>query len=439
MSAKRIPWHRGGERCGLAGVLLLAAAWLAGAARAQEAAVPNKLPIAAPAETAPAGVVQAGCSTCGAGALGGLSAPAAPSGGGAGCGSCCGAGCVPGHDSRFCGGWCAETPAGRFLSGFYECLCCPDPCYDPHWLPVADSAFFVDAARPVSQMRLRWDTVWNFRNPDRAEFLWARQNTAPNQVGPPGSKGFGKGPRGIAGRTDYSELSLYSEGAAGKIGVFVETPYRDLDPDTSGVVQKLNPVVPSQHASGFADLTLGTKTLLLDCELLQMAFQFKTFLPVGAFTKGLGTGHVSLEPSLLFALRLTPEAYLQAQLSYWIPIAGDPLYQGDVFHFHMSLNKVLWQPCGGIQVVGTFELNEWTILGGAYTVSSFLVPNPTAGDLNNPLAPVSASASSSFLSLGPGVRLFICDKFDIGVGSAFTVTGTGWADETVRAEFRWRF
>jgi len=43
------------------------------------------------------------------------------------------------------------------------------------------------------------------------------------------------------------------------------------------------------------------------------------------------------------------------------------------------------------------------------------------------------------VSGGPGLRLFICEKFDIGVGSAIAFTGDRWAEELIRAEFRWRF
>jgi hypothetical protein len=42
-------------------------------------------------------------------------------------------------------------------------------------------------------------------------------------------------------------------------------------------------------------------------------------------------------------------------------------------------------------------------------------------------------------SAGPGIRFVVCDKIDLGVGSAFSLTGDHWAEELVRAEFRWRF
>jgi hypothetical protein len=348
------------------------------------------------------GVVQAGCSTCGGGLLG------PPSG-------CCSPnGCVPGqlHPCSCCD---ANTCFGRFLCGVYECICCPDPCYEPHWVAAADAAFFVDAPRPVTQMRLRWDSDFSIQRPDRAEFFIPRENVNNNG---------GKGPRGIARTIDIEELSLYTETATGAFGFFVEVPYREVDFDTSGISN------PIPEGSGFSDLNIGTKSLLLDCELLQIAFQFKTFIPTGDLTKGLGTGHVSLEPALLFALKLTPDMYLQAETAYWIPIGGDNLYQGNVFHAHLSLNRILCRILPDVLLIGTAEINEWSVINGNFTETDFL---NAAGQA------IAVRAVASMVSMGPGVRLVICDKIDFGVGSAFAVTGERWAQEQVRAEFRWRF
>ena len=267
-------------------------------------------------------------------------------------------------------------------------------------------------------MRLRWDSDFSIQRPDRAEFFIPRENVNNNG---------GKGPRGIARTIDIEELSLYTETATGAFGFFVEVPYREVDFDTSGISN------PIPEGSGFSDLNIGTKSLLLDCELLQIAFQFKTFIPTGDLTKGLGTGHVSLEPALLFALKLTPDMYLQAETAYWIPIGGDNLYQGNIFHCHFSFNHALWKPMHDVQLIGTVEMNEWTVLGGNFTNPDFLI---TAGGRTGP---VPVSASTSMFSIGPGLRLFVCDKIDVGVGSAFSLTGDHWAEELVRGEFRWRF
>ncbi len=431
MSAKPIPQRSGRFSWWRAGAVLLAA-WSVHSAAAQnapsaEAAPAEKLgsadssasaDVGKPA-TPDSGVTQAGCSSCGSGmpapgsmpAAGGMAAP-------------CGVGCYPG---RTCTPGCCDgtTCIGKLFCGLHDCICCPDPCYEPKWVPVADSAFFVDAARPKTQMRLRWDSGFDFKDADRAEYFWARESV--NQIEPQGPctrHGFGKGPGCIPRRLDHEDLSLYMEGAGEKASVFVETPYKEIGPETSAISPS-----PCCNKSGFGDLIIGTKSLLLDCELVQITFQFKTFIPTGDFTNGLGTGHVSLEPSILFNLKISPVSYLQGQFSYWIPIGGDDLYQGNIYHMHFSYNHVLWHLMSDVLVVGTAELNEWSVLGGNYTSSDILI----AG------RPVPVSATTEIVSAGPGIRLFICDKIDIGVGTAFALTGRHWEEELIRAEFRWRF
>jgi hypothetical protein len=187
-------------------------------------------------------------------------------------------------------------------------------------------------------------------------------------------------------------------------------------------------------------MNVGLKGVLLDCDLLLMTFQFKTFIPIGDFTKGLGNGHVSLEPSILWALKLTPVTYLQGQCAYWIPIGGDQAYQGNVFHWHVGVNQELWRPCPGLLFVSTLEAHNWWVINGRYTNPNDLVANPdAANDPNAPLAPVASPAHAFMFSVGPGLRMFVCDKIDFGVGTAFTLTGDHFEGQMVRAEFRWRF
>jgi hypothetical protein len=121
--------------------------------------------------------------------------------------------------------------------------------------------------------------------------------------------------------------------------------------------------------------------------------------------------------------------YSQAQFSYWIPIGGTAGVQGSIYHTHLSLNRTLWQPTPGIQLVGTAELMEWTILGGEYT--AFLTAGKTPVEVSD--------RHDTIVSMGPGLRLFICGKIDLGCACAFSLTGERWDEELVRAEFRWRF
>ena len=377
-----------------AAVVLLAG--LAGGAHAQ--ATPDTSPT-----KAADGLVQTGCASCSAGVLG--NAPPDGLGGCSSCGGCGSGGC---NGRRACDCSCdGENAAARLFYGFYHCVCCPDPCYEAHWNALADAAFFTEAARPVTQMRLRYEHVWDYPFPDKSEYLYPRAD------------GKGKGPKPRAGtfgggRVNYQTFMFYNEVAIDRFSASIELPYEQVSPDNYA------------GASGFGDMSIGTKSMLLDCELMQFTFGFKTIVPSGNFSKGLGTGHVSLEPSLMLSLKLAPETYLQSQLAYRFPLGGDGTYQGPVLHYHLSVNQLLWHCGHDIKLIGVAELNGYELLGGSYTSTDTGLP-------------LSAKGISDIVSIGPGIRLVICDKIDFGVGTAFNFTSNSMGDESLRLEFRWRF
>jgi hypothetical protein len=333
------------------------------------------------------------CPTCGNG-MGGI--------GGCGPGQC-----RAGAGARCCEAFPATGPLTRFVGLIYQCICCPDPCYQPHWEPIADAAFFTDAPRPVTQTRVRWDYSAHVIFPDRGEFLLPRAD------------GKGKGPKpnppalGI-GYLDYHELSIQAEAAAGPASVTIVTPYRSI-----------NPFPFANSAAGFGDVQITSKNILYDCELFIFSFQMRTYIPSGNFGKGLGVGHVSLEPGLISGIRLSPDTYAVAEVVEWIPLGGDQDYQGAHLRFNFSLNHVLWRPVHDVQLIGTLEMNGINWQDGAFT-------DPVDG----PLQKLSGETAVAF---GCGARLFFCDKFDFGVGGMFGATGKYWAREQMRFEVRYRF
>jgi hypothetical protein len=378
---------------------------------------------AAPAQSPPAGevvpayaqaiingadgaIIPAGCASCG----GNLPAPyiTGPVSGGCGacacaddsCGSCQ---CKPGKTNQcYCGGGCSDSFLGRLGGGFIECICCPDPCYEGSWNYTANAAFFQDTVRPQTYTRLRWDSGVDVRQPERAEFMWAR----------PGAIG-GRGPQNIESRLDYDTLSLYQEVSAGAISLFINAPYVGVDP------------VNNPGHSNFGDLDVGTKTLLIDCELLQLSFQFRTYIPVAISRNGLGTGHTSLEPSVLASIKLMQDTYLQTQLAYWIPIGGDQPFEGATWWYAASLNHQ-WFQRGPFALISTAEFNGWTFTDGAVANRAAAQPQFLRGE-------------DTYITLGGGLRLVICDKFDIGFGSSFAVTNNHFADQLYRTEFRLKY
>jgi hypothetical protein len=381
---------------------------------------PSTQPAAKDAAKAPPAegeVVPTGCSSCGSGLLAPPPPPLGPPGigpgiepaPGIGCPSCC----YPGRTGCDC--CCnSDTKLGRFLGGLYECICCQDPCYEPSFIPLANAAFFSDSPRPVTQTRYRGDFAWDLPLPDKAEWIWARENMRgprfPNQVAVPAGTLAPGEPRLLR----RFEGSLYMEGATSRFGMFTELTYDYVKAE----------IYPG--ASGFGDMNLGTKSLLIDCDLLLLTFQFRTYLLTGNFTAGLGVGHVSLEPSLLLALKLRPTTYLQGQIAYLAPIGGDSQYEGPVFHYHFSLNQLLCACGKDIQLIGTLEGNAYQIAGGAYT-------DPISGQ------PLSARDVGNIFSAGPGIRLSVCNKVDFGMGSTFALSRDRFAGQWLRMELRWRF
>lgn len=371
-------------------------------------------------------VKQAGCATCGGQGprLGGTCGS---------CGSLGGARCVPGRGK--CPPLDSDSFYARVFGNLYECLCCPDPCYQPSWIPAANASFFTDYARPRTVTRLRYDRGYNMQFPDRNEYFWAKQNLANNLMTVAGrpilrNVGSGKGPSfpptqvkgrpvpsplrrgGIFGETglNYDQLYLYQEAASTNGSLFIEQSYRSFYPD----------ITP--HQAGFGDLNFGTKALLVDCELMQLTFQFKTYTPTAQAKRGFGTGHFSLEPSLLLSVRLAEDTYFQGQIAEWIPLGGDQNYAGALIKYNFSVNHVLAYTAPDSPLIGTLEFTGLTFQNGLYT-------DPFRGPRN--------SRGGTYASFGPGLRHSLCDRVDYGGAIAWQVSDAGrFASPLLRLEVR---
>lgn len=291
----------------------------------------------------------------------------------------------------------------RLYGVLTESLCACDECYDPEWHLVESASFWVDSARPQNRTRFRWDYGPGMILPDRAEYFWAR-------VG-------GRGPAAQPGSLtvdslDYHELSMYAETAHGNFSAFVVTPYRSLYMNEAG------------HSAGFADLQIGTKSLLHDTPMLQVALQMTTTIPSANSRNGLGTGHVSLEPALLIGLALTERDFLQTQIAEWIPLGGDAAYQGALLRWGVAWNRIMWQRDRDNVATFNLDLVGWSFQDGAYT-------DPVLG-------PQSAN-DETYVYLGPGARWLLCGKFELGIGGIFALSDRHFAENVLRSEFTVRY
>jgi hypothetical protein len=300
-----------------------------------------------------------GCTGCGGGA-------------GCGCGDCGGPGCVPGRLD--CCEPCDKSgPLGRLCCGLHAALCCPDPCYEPCFIPAANAAFYLDSAKPVTQARFRYDAIIGGNAPTQGGYFWP-------SAAPPGNVPF-----------TAHDLMMENEFAVDRFSFFVSTPFRITD-GTGG--------------AGYSDMRIGTKSLLIDSELLLFSFQFSTILPTGIPATGGGNGNVGLEPSILTTLKITNGTYFQSQIAEWIGV----LSQESCFHYHFSLNHAMVLSRQDMQLIGTMEFG------------SYVFPN-----------------GPTFYNLGPGVRFQFCRKVDVGFGMQFAVSDFHFLDQMYTWELRWRF
>ena len=142
----------------------------------------------------------------------------------------------------------------------------------------------------------------------------------------------------ISTDVDDQILSGYLEYAVSqKLSFFVDVPFQfvrfgaDVEdgPESAAERQQFPESQelrnPNHDPDGAGDVQAGLKyALIADPNNRYLTFQFRTYIPTGDPGLGLGTGHFSLEPSLLAYQRLTDRVVVQGQLTDWIPIAGGP-------------------------------------------------------------------------------------------------------------------
>ena len=321
--------------------------------------------------------------------------------------------CVPGQAACQPPANECNTIAGAFLSNLYQILNCNDPCYEPRWVPAAYASVFADYARPRTVTRIRYDNMINIRFPDRNQYLLMQTNANFPQ--------HYTNRHGVTFRTDPSanlqQLYLYQEVAAQRGSFFVEYPYRQLNPLFS----------PTQ--AGFSDINFGIKSLMLDTELLQISFQFRTYTPSGNAAQGLGTGHFSLDPSLLSSLKLAPDTYFQAQLGNWVPLGGNQKITGGILYWFMSLNQVVWRLSPDTPVIAMLEMDGWSFENGGYT-------NPIA---NYGPKVIGSGGGVSYFNIGPGLRAALGKAVDLGTALTFSTTSNHWGSPWFRLEVRFLF
>lgn len=277
------------------------------------------------------------------------------------------------------------------------------------------AVFEIDSARPSNRFELRMDMADDFERPDRSEYFWAK-------IG-------GKGPTsevspGVDPAADYQELLFLMEKQTGFASALVEIPIRILDPALS-----LDPFV-RDNTAGLGDIRIGVKTGLFEVKKSEVSMIFRTYIPSGLARRGLGVGHVSLEPGVLANYEVSKETFLHGEVKFWFPIAGDLDYSGRVLRYGVGISHVLYSKsmvsgCPGyFSVIPTFEIVGWNALDGMETgFSGFAQDVDGIGILN----------------IQTGVRFVLTERIEFGYSAAVAVSDHHWYRNLHRLSLRWYY
>lgn len=272
---------------------------------------------------------------------------------------------------------------------------------------------YIDSAIVGNMFRFRFDSAYGNPTPDRAEFFYG-------QCGCFG--GNAPGPLIAETNVDYQDLRPYLETALnGRLSMFIEMPIRFINPE-------LNP-----NASGLSDLQVGFKRALVQCNGRFLTAQLRVYSPTGSARDGLGTGHVSIEPGLLYLNRRNDRTTTQGEFQVWIPtgdsratVGNGPAqnFAGTVLRYGIGGGYDLLVAdscCQRRRLAAVVETVGWSVLDGVVLENN-----------------VPQSAQTTIVNIKSGLR-YTAGNRSIAASYGRAVTPDVWYSDILRLEYRYAF
>lgn len=272
---------------------------------------------------------------------------------------------------------------------------------------------YIDNAIIANMFRYRFDAAYNNPLPDRAEFFYG-------QCGCFG--GNAPGPLKPERSVDYQEFTPYLERAISPgFSLFAEAPVRFINPDIN------------DNTGGMGDLNFGFKGSLYHTDSQFWTAQLRVYAPTGDADRGLGTGHASLEPGVLYLGRINDRLVTQGEFRVWIPlsdsqVAGRGNFAGTILRAGVGggYDLLNLDTCAQRRrLTGTFETVAWYITDG---LAFGGVDNPVVLDADN----------DTIVNLKTGLR-YSAGRQSIASSYGFAVTGDRWYSDIMRLEYRYAY
>ncbi len=315
-----------------------------------------------------------------------------------------------------------------------------------------DPAGYIDNPIVGTWLRVRYDNATGGARPDRGAF-YAGYYPIPD------NRAVFLSPN----RVNYRWLSTYVElKFFPRLSGFVELLAANaVFASNSTAIPASPPAIGNE--SGLGDTIAGIKYQMYADPDRYLTFQFKTYIPTGDPFRGLGTGHASLEPGLLYLSRLSGRSYFMGELRYWIPLtstwsgtipsaSGDPnvpiadqinALSGSVLRYGAGVGYNVLQgdgysplnpyiSTGGLRLTAVAEFVGWSFLSGSYT-------QPNVSIYNTGLASSRVSAAgNTIVNMKLGLRGSIGPR-SVYVGWGHALTGAPFYQDLFRLEYRRMF
>jgi hypothetical protein len=276
---------------------------------------------------------------------------------------------------------------------------------------------YIDNPVVGTYFRSRFDAAWGNKIPDRNEFFYAKCGCfqqAPGALNDPNAKGPPLAPEP---NVDYQDVSQYLELAPfQRMSFFAEVPIRSINPDVN------------LNHTGLADMNAGFKVALQQRRDRYVTFQLRTYIPTGDTNAGLGVGHTSVEPGILFWRQISNRAFIQGEVRDWVPIGGSD-FAGNIVRYGAGLGYDVVRRCdcrGGncnlLRVTPIVEAVGWTIVNGQ--------------QFNG--AVVQSTDGITIANLKLGTRITKGNHSIYG-GWGFAMTHNTWYNDILRLEYRRQF
>lgn len=263
--------------------------------------------------------------------------------------------------------------------------------------------FEIDVSQPQNNIRLRWDATYDLTFPDRSEYFWA--------------KAGGRGPAPERA-VDFQEFRFLREIGGDTFSVATEIPIRMVNPEIN------------DNTAGVGDMNVASKVVLLDGRDWQITQITRTTFPIASSRKGLGTGHTSIEPGLLFGYRWNELTHFHSELKMSFPLGGDLMFSGPVLRYGLGFSHLYYEN-DEFALIQTIEFVNIWMLDGQKTLPPVGLLPPGVRDVN----------SEGIFNLMPGMRLVWDTGGDLGLiefglSGGVGVGSDGWYDGMLRFDTR---